>query len=149
MKKLVGLLLMLCASPTWAEPNCEAPSALRQWAFEDKDYFNPLASEPRAARTTVEYPAVSDRFPFSRTDHPTHLVWEITLGREVPIWGKETQDRPGSPDSRCPRDWGFGFWFPVSFHMIEYMGVRLFFVDAEQGPLGPLGLLGAALGRGV
>ena len=27
--------------------------------------------------------------------------------------------------------------------------VRLFFVDAEQGPLGPLGLLGAALGRGV
>ena len=33
--------------------------------------------------------------------------------------------------------------------MSEIVWVRLFFVDAEQGPLGPLGLLGAALGRGV
>ena len=99
------------------------------WKFQDRDYFNPLSSEPRAARTTVDFPGLSDSFPFSKTDQPTHLVWEITLGREIPIWGKQTQNRSNdSPALRRPGDWGFGIWFPVSFHMIEYM-------DGDSNPI--------------
>ena len=99
-------------------------SSSTQWTLRDKDYFNPLSSEPRAARIAVDFPGRSDRFPFSKTDQPHHLVWAITLGREIPLWGKESQDRDASPDLRVSGDWGFGVWFPISFHMIEYTDYR-------------------------
>ena len=125
---VTGILMFLTTGPAWAQSEarpCCLPAAT--WGLEDRDYFNPLSSEPRAARTAVDFPGLSDRFPFSKTDQPTHLVWEITLGREIPLWGRETQNR-GGLGLRRPGDWGFGVWLPISFHMIEYM-------DGDSNPI--------------
>ena len=46
------------------------------------------------------------------------LVWDISLGKEIPIVGFNTLT-----DARdkwwYKGNWGVGFWIPISFHMIE------------------------------
>lgn len=116
----VCVIVAMVAAPAAAQVN--------GWGLEDKDYFNPLSSEPRAARLAVELPGRSDRFPFSRTDDPRHWVWEITVGRELPLFGWERDGRDESHSGRRKNDWGIGVWTPVSFHMIEYM-------DGDSNPI--------------
>jgi hypothetical protein len=85
------------------------------WNFEDLPYYEPLKADPRAARMTLIVPAWAKEFPHS-FEPGNRFVWQITLGREVPIVGWRTQ----SDDGRAGRgEWGVGLWIPVSFHMIE------------------------------
>ena len=85
------------------------------WNFEDLPYYELLKADPRAARMTLIVPAWAKAFPHS-FEPGNRFVWQITLGREVPIVGWRTQ----SDDGRAGHgEWGVGLWIPVSFHMIE------------------------------
>ena len=46
----------------------------------------------------------------------TRFSWQITLGREIPIFAVSTQIADGEMD---PKEWGLGVWTPVHFHVIE------------------------------
>jgi hypothetical protein len=88
-----------------------------EW-FRDRDYFNPLIAEPRAPQIAFTFPAWTPEFQYS-VEPGTRLVWEVSLGREIPIFARAnfddaTQVMKGSQ--------GFGLWVDVSFHMIEDMG---------------------------
>jgi hypothetical protein len=93
----------------------------RRWRtdwFRDRDYFNPLVAEPRAPQIAFTFPAWTPAFQYS-VEPGTRLVWEVSLGREIPIFARAnfddaTQVMKGSQ--------GFGLWVDVSFHMIEDMG---------------------------
>lgn len=110
--RLVGFVisvLLLTTTPTFAQTYT--------WWFNDRAYFDPLLAEPRAARTQLIVPAVSEEFEYQEQPGD-RLTWQITLGRELPIWGKESQLLAGDTRPLQGR-WGFGVWLPVSFHMIE------------------------------
>jgi hypothetical protein len=103
-----------------AQPAQPAPLK-RQWRndwFRDRDYFDPLIAEPRAPQIAFNFPAWSNGFQYS-VESGNRLVWDISLGREIPIFTRANFDEstrvfPGSQ--------GFGVWVDVSFHMIEDMG---------------------------
>src|ERR1700752_4618127 len=85
-----------------------------EW-FRDRDYYNPLIAEPRAPQIAFTFPAWANEFQYS-VEPGTRLVWEVSLGREIPIFARAnfddaTQVLKGSQ--------GFGLWVDVSFHMIE------------------------------
>jgi hypothetical protein len=85
------------------------------WTFKDLPYYDPLMSEPRAARIELILPAWSKEFPHSE-EPGNRVAWLITLGRELPIVGV----RPEKLDGRVGKgQWGLGLWTPVSFHVIE------------------------------
>ncbi|MGC3999541.1 MAG: hypothetical protein QM767_19700 [Anaeromyxobacter sp.] len=50
------------------------------------------------------------------------MVWDITMGRELPVAGWQTELRQASSQWLGPRAWGWGLWLPVGFHMIEDLG---------------------------
>ena len=75
----------------------------------------------RAAQTTVLFPAVADSFPFAVNDRRS-LVWDISVGRELPIVGFSSRMGTESPTGVPAGAFGIGVWFPLSFHMIEDMG---------------------------
>ena len=64
------------------------PAAIeRRWRtewFRDRDYFNPLIAEPRAPQIAFTFPAWTPEFQYS-VEPGTRLVWEVSLGREIPI----------------------------------------------------------------
>lgn len=102
-----ALLIVACVSSVDAQVNT--------WNFEDLPYYEPLKSDPRAARMTLIVPAWSKEFPHS-FEPGSRFVWQITLGRELPIVGWRSQRDDGRAGQG---EWGAGLWIPVSFHMIE------------------------------
>lgn len=96
-----------------------AASALAQsttWGLENRAYYDPLMAEPRAAQISITAAGVSDEFPFMQKPG-RRMVWDISLGKEIPIVGYETGD--GKTHALRKGKWGIGFWIPVSFHMVE------------------------------
>ena len=91
------------------------------WFLEQHAYFDPVLAEPRAAQTTVLFPAVGDSFPFAVNDR-RGLVWDISVGSELPIVGFGSKRGTESPTGVAAHGFGVGVWFPLSFHMIEDMG---------------------------
>jgi hypothetical protein len=91
------------------------------WFLEQHGYFDPVLAEPPAAQTTVLFPAVADSFPFAVNDR-RGLAWDISIGSELPIVGFRSQGAMESPTGVPAHRFGFGVWFPISFHMIEDMG---------------------------
>ncbi|MCA1563640.1 MAG: DUF1207 domain-containing protein [Acidobacteria bacterium] len=83
--------------------------------LQDLDWYEPLIAEPRAARISVLFPAWSDAFEFS-LEPGRRLVWDITLGKEIPIVGFKSG---GLPHEFTKGQWAIGVWTPVAFHMIE------------------------------
>jgi hypothetical protein len=92
-----------------------ADDGLHRWHFKDLPYYEPLKADPRAARISLIVPAWSKEFPHS-FEPGNRFVWQITLGRELPIFGVRTQTDDGRAGVG---EWGAGLWIPVSFHMIE------------------------------
>lgn len=92
-----------------------------RWFFRNRAYYNPILADPRAAQTTVLFPAVADSFPFA-INRGRSLVWDINLGHELPIFGFETNKAGQGPSGVGQNSFGFGVWFPVSFHMVEDIG---------------------------
>jgi hypothetical protein len=85
------------------------------WTFRDLPYYEPLRSDPRAARMSLIVPAWAGEFPHSE-ELGKRFVWQITLGRELPILGWRSENADGRVGKGA---WGLGLWVPVSFHMIE------------------------------
>lgn len=92
-----------------------AAAQVNMWTFKDQPYYEALKADPRAARVTLIVPAWAKEFPHS-VDPGTRFVWQITLGREIPIFGVRSQRDDGRAGNK---EWGVGLWIPVSFHMIE------------------------------
>jgi hypothetical protein len=111
---LSALLLMPCSA--WAQPTAPERRTYTDW-FRDRDFFNPLIAEPRAPQIAFNFPMWAPEFEFS-VEPGTRLVWEVALGREIPIFTLANFDDV----VRAKGAWGFGVWVDVSFHMIEDMG---------------------------
>jgi hypothetical protein len=92
--------------------NAEAQS---KWALEDQPFYLPFRAEPRAAQINITALAYSEEFPFLQ-EAGTRQVWDITLGKELPIFGRFTG--VGDPEL-SPGDWWWGVFLPVGFHMVE------------------------------
>jgi hypothetical protein len=108
------LLLMPCS--LWAQPTAPTQRTYTDW-FRDRDFFNPLIAEPRAPQIAFNFPMWAPEFEFS-VEPGTRLVWEIALGREIPIFTWANFDDA----VRAKGSQGFGVWVDVSVHMIEDMG---------------------------
>ena len=94
-----------------------------RWALKNRSYYDALLAEPRAARIRLAARPVawSDEFEYS-IEKGRRTVWEVTLGREIPLAGWQSVPLDdGGGDGRLlgAGEWGWGMWFPVSFHMIE------------------------------
>jgi hypothetical protein len=94
-----------------------APSSrFRQRWFEQRPWYEPLVADPDGGQVTVLGLALSSASPFSLTTG-SRLVWDVTVGKELPItlWEKVP-----TGDAELPAGvWGFGFWFPIGFHVVE------------------------------
>jgi hypothetical protein len=99
----------------------EAAAQTPLWFLENHAYYDPILAEPRAAQTTVLFPAMADSFPFAVNDRRS-VVWDISVGDELPILGISTRRGTESPTGVPAGAIGIGLWFPLSFHMIEDMG---------------------------
>jgi hypothetical protein len=99
-----------------AQPTAPVRESYRDW-FRDRDFFDPLIAEPRAPQIAFNFPAWAPEFEFS-VEPGTRLVWEIALGREIPIFTWANFDDV----VRSKGSQGFGVWVDVSVHMIEDMG---------------------------
>jgi hypothetical protein len=90
--------------------------------LQNRAYYEPILADPRAAQTSVLFPAVASSFPYA-VNTGSSLAWDISLGAEIPIiscnnFKSADDDRLGVPSGK----FGVGLWFPISFHMIEDMG---------------------------
>jgi hypothetical protein len=90
------------------------------WGLENHGYYDPILADPRAAQTQVLFPAVADSFPFAVNEGKS-LVWDISVGSELPIFGFSTKRGSESPTGVAAGAFGLGVWMPLSFHMIEDM----------------------------
>ena len=97
-------------------PLAHAQSRGERWQLSDRLYYEPLLAEQRAARMMILLPAWADEFPHSE-EPGTRFAWQITLGREIPLIGWQTE-RIGLKHFSKGK-WGVGLWTPVAFHMIE------------------------------
>lgn len=114
-----GLVLSLGALVGAADGAIAASSqflGVHWWRLEPQPYFDPLRAEVRSANVRVAFPAMSDAFPFSQSTG-RRPVWDITMGREIPVLGFATGEATG--EVLAPGDWGAGIWLPIGFHMIE------------------------------
>jgi hypothetical protein len=91
-------------------------AAQGQWLFRNRGYYDPLIAEPRPAQVHVLALARSDEVPFV-TNPGARGVWDITLGKEIPITGYQNTDVTNRPLGAGK--WGIGVWAPISFHMME------------------------------
>jgi hypothetical protein len=66
------------------------------WAFQNRGYYDPILAEPRAARTSVLFPASASSFPYA-----------VNPGR-VPCLGH--QPGSGDSDSGVCQEQAAGFW---------------------------------------
>ena len=118
LPRILGRVAILITCVTVADARAQPAGqddGLHTWNFKDLPYYEPLKADPRAARMTLIVPAWSKEFPHS-VKPGTRFVWQITLGRELPIVGVRTQTDDGRAGVG---EWGIGLWIPVSFHMIE------------------------------
>jgi hypothetical protein len=104
--------LVVCLHPVSAVAQSTTP---HWWFFSDRHYYDPLLAEPHAAQTRVLFPSWSSVFPHSVNDG-NRFAWQVSMGREIPMFGRESSSSTALPE---PRKLSFGFWVPISFHVIE------------------------------
>src|SRR5512138_3629080 len=112
--RFVSCLLLLVSSVFVSVAH--AQQGVEFWRLADRIYYEPLLAEQRAARMLILFPAWAKEFPHSQ-EPGNRFAWQITLGREVPLFGWQTE-RVGM-NRFSKRKWGVGVWVPVAFHMIE------------------------------
>ena len=94
----IALLLLAGSRPA---------SAQHGWALEEHPYLDPILAESRAAQTSILFPAVADSFPFAVNDR-RGMVWDISVGRELPIVGFSSRKAGEGPDGVPAGAFGFG-----------------------------------------
>lgn len=100
-------LLILVATASVAQPEW--------WSFESHPYFDPLIAGVREPHISALVPARFDEMPLM-VEKGTRLGWDIDLGGELPIFGRESAANTGDVGDG---EWGWGVWIPIDFHMIE------------------------------
>src|SRR5262249_11210399 len=87
------------------------------WWFTDKSYYDPLIAGVREPHISALALAKADRMAFMVKPDSPRRVWDIDVGAELPIAGREPASSVGP--RMGPGRTGFGFWIPIDFHMIE------------------------------
>lgn len=82
--------------------------------FEDRPWFQPLPASPRESQMQLLAFGLSDPSEFM-TRPGTHKVWDITLGKELPIFSVAKGDQTVRAKKGC---WGAGLWLPVDSHFV-------------------------------
>ena len=95
------------------QPTPAAEKKIERWQLADRTYYEPLVAEQRAARAFLVFPGWSKEFPHSAKSG-NRFAWQITMGREFPMVGWESD-----PTNVGKGSWGVGLWIPIAFHMIE------------------------------
>ncbi len=80
----------LSATVGAAQPTPVTRHWRNEW-FRDRDYFDPLIAEPRAPQIAFTFPAWIPELEFS-VEPGTRLAWEVSLGREIPIFTRANFD---------------------------------------------------------
>ena len=121
---LIGaLVLTLTVSPAGsalAQPAPPSPPiSCRQQptkivGFEDRPWFQPLPAAPREAQMQLLGFGLSHPSEYM-TRPGYHKVWDVTLGKELPLFVVSRAARPDRMDKGC---WGAGLWFPVDSHFL-------------------------------
>ena len=111
---IMSVLLLLFSAVCPGVTHAQSPGEF--WALADRTYYEPLLAEQRAARMLIVFPAWAKQFPDSQKPG-NRFAWQIALGREIPLFGWQTERVGLQPFSKGK--WGIGFWTPVAFHMIE------------------------------
>ncbi len=83
------------------------------WTFEDRRYYEPLIAGVREPHVSALALAWADRMDFMVSKQSPRRVWDIDLGAEMPLFGRDSRSEPETPGAI-----GFGFWLPIDFHMI-------------------------------
>lgn len=113
---LLGCALLLAAAAAQAQTLASPASPARWWFFEPRRYYDPLIADPRAAQQQA-LPGVSKSVPFMVKPAKRRRMWDIDVGAEMPLFGRE---RAGQASGRVAEGaWGFGSWFAIDFHMLE------------------------------
>jgi hypothetical protein len=122
----VRLLLALPAAiaAPWECAAQTTPGAGSQsWVFENRSYFDPFVAEIHAPDVTATVFAQGSPLQYSAKPG-RRRAWTISLGKEVPVFGRDGVAKDGgacSPDlgplrAGCS---GWGVWFAIDFHMLE------------------------------
>jgi hypothetical protein len=83
-------------------------------AFEDRPWFEPLPAAPREAQMQLFAFGLSRPSEYM-TRPGLHKVWDITLGKELPLFLVEKGPNTERVGRGC---WGAGVWFPVDSHFL-------------------------------
>src|SRR5687767_3659957 len=95
------------------------------WSFENRSYYDPLIAGVREPHLSALFPATATRMSFMVDKRNPRIVWDIDVGAEIPIFGRESAL---TANDLGVGEWGVGLWIPIDFHMIED------FID-ESGPI--------------
>ncbi len=117
------IIFLMIASSTNAIAAPQQPPAAKSWTFENRPYFDPAVAEIHAPDITVTGLAQGSELQYS-SKAGRRRVWTISLGKEVPVWGRDSHLSSGQtcfPDIGPPKAGctGWGVWFAVDFHMME------------------------------
>ena len=82
--------------------------------FEDRPWFQPLPASPRESQMQLLGFGLSHPSEFM-TRPGTHKVWDVTLGKELPIFSVAKGDDAVHVKKGC---WGAGLWMPVDSHFV-------------------------------
>lgn len=99
-----------------AAPVVVHAQGLQPWVLQNRAYFNPLAADPRAAEVSALAIGFGDASPFA-VKTGRRMQWDISLGKEIPVFGLEQRGCGGAVRELGAGCWGIGLWLPVSFHM--------------------------------
>jgi hypothetical protein len=87
------------------------------WFATPKRYFDPLIADPRAAHQQATV-GVSKSPPFLQNQTEHAMMWDIDVGAEIPLVGREKYLGLGGRVDDV-KGVGAGLWFVFDFHMIE------------------------------
>jgi hypothetical protein len=82
--------------------------------FDDRPWFAPLPAAPREAQMQLLGFGLSTPSEYM-TRPGLHRIWDITLGRELPLIVVQKGQRAERVGDGC---WGAGVWFPVDSHFL-------------------------------
>ena len=101
-------LLALLPSLAMAQP--------QWWSFESHPYYDPLIAGVRDPHVSALLPAIFDRMSLMIENDQRRIGWDIDVGAEIPIFGRESEASAGQLGEGQS---GWGLWIPIDFHMIE------------------------------
>src|SRR6478609_983583 len=109
-----GVKLLLAALLTFLAPIASADPSW--WFFSrNPQYYDPLIAGVRDAQLSALVPAFYDRMPMMVKRDAKRIGWDIDIGSEIPILGRDSADSTDRRGHPAPGRWGAGFWIPIDF----------------------------------